>query len=804
MKSVLGRIIGKGGKETRDFPVKASQKRPVPENQQSAAFYKPGDLLLNDYEVHEVLGVGGCGIVYLVYSRKTESVYALKTFREDFATDKSVRERFRQEAHVWVDLERHPYLVRAYFVQEIEGRLFVGMEYVAPNEDGINSLSDYLEYGSISLEQCLDWAIQFCYGMEHAYTKGIRCHRDIKPANILIDRNAVVKISDFGLAGALRSPNSSVEDSSKQETINANSIQTLQGFSFGTPTHMSPEQFIDAAQCDERSDIYSFGVVLHQMQNNGVLPFLAPLPNDGTFAEQMRFWESMFHLHVKAPIPACVSPISSIIRRCLEKDRSSRYQTFTRLRSDIEKILFDKPGRKISRPDVREYDAWEWNCKGGSFFELGHPKQALDCFDKALAIAPWFWPVWTNKALVLRSLNRHNEALDSINKALELDPSSDAALINKGSLLNKLRQFDQAIDCFDEALRVKNYLYEAWSGKGDSFMSLGRFDDALICFNKSLALFSRASQVWHHKAICLQSIGKAEAAIECCDNAIAINPQASMALHTKALSLSALQKHEAAYFVIKQALSTEPSHPMALFIKAGIEEELGKDLEALTSYREFLKYSSHEDDEQIDFANNRIRFLEAKNDEPAAIKSAKERLAKAASTSPGKMSHISALNDLASAYKAMKHFDKAILTYKEALSVMESKYGPESPVIVLAPTLSNFANLYHGLGKYMEAKNLYERVIRLIENDETYGPNNRNLGVILTSFSALQSDLRNYSEAQSLCERALRIKEKEFGVDSIELVSTLEHYARALEGNGLASKALAVKLRLNQIRKRVN
>src|SRR4030042_2252514 len=165
--------------------------------------YKKGDFIGQKYEVFDVLGEGGFGIVYLVYSHETKSAYALKTFRDEYIEDIKTRERFRKEAQVWIDLERHPYIVRASFVDEISGRLFIATEYIAPDEQGLNSLDGYLSHQPPDLAQSLRWAIQFCYGIEYAYSKGIKAHRDIKPENIMVGQDKSVKISDFGLAGVI-------------------------------------------------------------------------------------------------------------------------------------------------------------------------------------------------------------------------------------------------------------------------------------------------------------------------------------------------------------------------------------------------------------------------------------------------------------------------------------------------------------------------------------------------------------------------------------------------------------------------
>ena len=270
----------------------------------SGASYQPGDVIGQKYEVHSVLGKGGFGVVYLVYDSELGGVIALKTFRNEFLDNNQIRDLFRKEASIWVDLERHPYLVRAYFVDEISGQLFIGMEYIAPNEQGINTLEGYLQQRPPNLEQSLRWAIQICHGMEYAYSKGIRAHRDIKPANIMISQDGTAKITDFGLASVL---SASLANSRIQLNTQKNGIalyrQTQMGGGIGTLTHMPPEQFEKDTVCDERSDLYAFGVILFQLASKGRLPFMAPQPKDDSEREKVRFELAMQHLQEMAPVP---------------------------------------------------------------------------------------------------------------------------------------------------------------------------------------------------------------------------------------------------------------------------------------------------------------------------------------------------------------------------------------------------------------------------------------------------------------------------------------------------------------------
>ena len=114
-------------------------------------------------------------VVYLTYSHITKDVYALKTFQDEFLENLEIRERFRKEINVWVELGHHPYLVHANFVDEVAGRLYIAMEYIAPNEEGLNSLDGYLQRHPPDLAQSLRWAIQILPWHGVCLLQGIAC-----------------------------------------------------------------------------------------------------------------------------------------------------------------------------------------------------------------------------------------------------------------------------------------------------------------------------------------------------------------------------------------------------------------------------------------------------------------------------------------------------------------------------------------------------------------------------------------------------------------------------------------------------
>src|ERR1017187_5865818 len=143
MRGFFGSLFGQGQKPRQEAKPAAPVRREAP-RQEAAELYKKGDVIGGQYEIHGTLGKGGFGVVYLAYSRGTKQVCALKTFRDELLADAAAREAFKNEALLWVNLEAHPFILAARWVEEVSGRLFVEMGYVAPDAYGRVSLADHL------------------------------------------------------------------------------------------------------------------------------------------------------------------------------------------------------------------------------------------------------------------------------------------------------------------------------------------------------------------------------------------------------------------------------------------------------------------------------------------------------------------------------------------------------------------------------------------------------------------------------------------------------------------------------------
>jgi serine/threonine protein kinase/Tfp pilus assembly protein PilF len=260
------------------------------------------------YEIIEELGKGGMGKVYRVEDQKIKAEIALKLIRPDISVDKKTIERFGNELKM-TRMISHRNVCRMFDLGEDKGTYFITMEYV-PGEDlkSLIRMSKRLEVGT-----AISIAKQVCDGLAEAHRLGV-VHRDLKPSNIMIDKDGNARIMDFGIA----------------RSIQAKGI-TGAGVIIGTPEYMSPEQ-AEGKDVDQRSDIYSQGVILYEMVT-GKVPFEGDTPL--AIAVKHKTEAPRDPKLVNAQIP---EDLSRVVLKCLEKDKEKRYQNASDVRAELEKI----------------------------------------------------------------------------------------------------------------------------------------------------------------------------------------------------------------------------------------------------------------------------------------------------------------------------------------------------------------------------------------------------------------------------------------------------------------------------------
>ncbi|MBR6641994.1 MAG: Stk1 family PASTA domain-containing Ser/Thr kinase [Clostridia bacterium] len=265
-----------------------------------------GKTLCKRYEVLEEVGIGGMATVYKAKCNLLNRFVAIKVLKDEFAKDAEFVKKFRAEAQSAAALT-HPNIVSVYDVGEEDGINYIVMELLVGE-----TLKDYIDHhGKLSNERTLKYASQIASALEAAHSSKI-VHRDIKPHNIVLaNNNTVAKVTDFGIAKM-----------SSNETI-ANGSQTM-----GSVHYFSPEQ-AKGGYTDEKTDIYSLGVVMYEMVT-GEVPFEADTPVSVALKQIQEE-----PIEPKEKVPTVTNALNKIILKAMAKNTSERYQTASELLDDI-------------------------------------------------------------------------------------------------------------------------------------------------------------------------------------------------------------------------------------------------------------------------------------------------------------------------------------------------------------------------------------------------------------------------------------------------------------------------------------
>ncbi len=286
-----------------------------------------GKKLDGRYEIKEIIGVGGMANVYKAYDSIDDRAVAVKILRDEHMENDELLRRFRNESKAIAVLS-HPNIVKVYDVSFNEDIQYIVMEHI----DGI-TLKEYIEQQKVlRWKEAVHFTVQILRALQHAHDKGI-VHRDIKPQNIMLLEDGTIKVADFGIARFARA---------SQHTVTDKAI--------GSVHYISPEQ-AKGELSDEKSDIYSIGVMLYEM-TTGTLPFDADSPVSVALKQ----------IQSQAKRPREINPdipegLEDITIRAMQKDPARRYQSAAEMLRDIDEFKRDPSisfEYKYSEPETKK------------------------------------------------------------------------------------------------------------------------------------------------------------------------------------------------------------------------------------------------------------------------------------------------------------------------------------------------------------------------------------------------------------------------------------------------------------------
>ena len=695
---------------------------------------------IGPYKLLQQIGEGGYGVVFMAEQQQpVRRRVALKLVKLGMDT-KQVIARFEAERQA-LALMDHPNIAKVLDAGATEtGRPFFVMELVR----GIR-ITDYCDQNNLPTTQRLQLFIQVCNAIQHAHQKGI-IHRDIKPSNILVtlhDGVAVPKVIDFGIAKA-----------TSGQTLTDKTVFTAFEQFIGTPAYMSPEQAeMSGLDIDTRSDLYALGVLLYELLT-GKTPFDAKRLVSAALDELRRIIREEEPPRPSARIstldaaeqttvakrrqsepPKLVHLVRGdldwIVMKCLEKDRSRRYETVNALASDIQRHLQNEP--VMARPPSRLYRLQKTVRRNKVVFAAA----AVAILSLVLGLAFSTWSLGKEKQarrLADRQASRSQQIAQLLEVALK-GVGPGVALGQDTTLLKGV--MDRTVE------KVAKELHDQPDLEAELCNTIGEVYRALGLYDKAEAM--------HRRARALQE-------------GLPRGDQADLAPTT--LNDLALVLRDRGNLPEAEALQREV---LNLRLRSLGNEHTNVAI-AMNNLAVVLR--------------NQGKLAEAEDLHRRALAMQRKLLGNE------NMAVATCLNNLALTLQEAGKLDEAEASFRQALALFQKFRGPESPAVAIG--LDNLATVLSQEGKLDEAEALELRAVAM--QKKLLGEEHKDVATALNNLAQILVKKGSFGEAEALHRQVLAMRRKLLGPNHPDVASSLENLAltlRAAASNRAGGRATA-------------
>jgi non-specific serine/threonine protein kinase/serine/threonine-protein kinase len=752
---------------------------------------------IGPYKILRPLGEGGMGVVY--EAEQTEPVHrrvALKIIKLGMDT-RQVVARFEAERQALAVMD-HPNIARVFDAGTTDaGRPYFAMELVKGTP-----LDEYCDTHKLPTEERLELFIQVCAAVQHAHQKGV-IHRDLKPSNVLVtiqDETPVPKVIDFGIAKAVG------------HELTEKTLVTQLGQLMGTPRYMSPEQAeMSGLDVDTRTDIYSLGIMLYELLvgaapfDFGDIGFVAikelireldpPTPSSrlttlgGDLQETLARYRATDPVTLKRELKG---DLDWVVMKCLEKDRTRRYDTAHGLATELQRYLRAEP--VIARPASVAYRVQKFVRRN----------RAVVGGAAALAAALIAGTVGTAIGLV-RARDAEQQARDEAEVAEQVsaflvglfavnDPSEA-----RGNTITAREILDRGAERVEEELADQPMvLGRLMHTMGGVYRTLGLYEDAKSLLERALEL-RRGALGENHPDVAetlvdlarvYQRQGRPGEAIPLLQSSIALreeafgtdDPYVGSMMQELGVLLRDQGQYDSARTVLGRALVNReayfgPDHINTagnLYHLGWLLHLMGEYEGSLATYQRVQPIFERElgtDNSRVAWVYNDLaiahRFVGQRDSALSYYQRSleiRERI-----LPPDHPDIAASLNNLGSYEYAVGNLEEAEAYYRRALEMRERALEPGHPDI--AGAISNLGLTVQGQGRFGEARALHERALDILER--AWGPGHPDLMQPLGNLGFLLRYIDEPAAARPLLERALSIGENALGVDHPELRPTL-------------------------------